>query len=306
MSFEHPLRLLFAALACAAFFVLYRALEARRSRTTLLYSNLAFVLAATQARPIFTRLLAVAWLSAAALLAIAVSGPRLSLWVPVKDGSAVLCIDTSGSMAAVDVAPSRAAAAKSAALAFVGNLPPGNRVAVVTFSNGAGVLQPLTRDPSMVRAALDGIPPPNGATAIGDALLAAGNALPTRGHRVVILITDGVNNRGEDPLAAAQALGAKHIRLFTIGIGTNGGSIIPGTNAEAAIDEDALRAYAAAADGTYARAGDAGALRETLAALGRTTALEVKRVDAALPAAIAGAALMIVTLITSMAAGRYP
>lgn len=306
MSFDRPWGLLLAALLVASFCLLYRTLEARKRAGALTYSNLAFVVAATQARPTLGRLLAAAWLAAVALLAIAFAGPRMHVWVPAKDGSVVLCVDTSGSMAATDVSPSRADAVKAAALAFINHIPFGTKVAIVAFSSGAGVVAPLTTDRDALRAALDQIPLPNGATAIGDALLLAGSTLPARGHRVVVLITDGVNNRGEDPLAAAQVLGAKRIRLFTVGIGTNGGSIIPGTSQEASIDEDALRAYASAAGGTYSRAGDAGALRQTLAALGRTTTLEVKKVDVALPAATAGALLMIAAFLAGMAAGRYP
>lgn len=306
MSFDRPVELLLAALAVGAFFLLYRALEARKRTGTLLYSNLKFVVAATQERPILGRILAAAWVTAVALLAIALAGPHMRVWVPAKDGAVVLCIDTSGSMAATDISPNRADAAKAASLAFITHIPAGTHVALVAFSSEAAVVAPLTTDTVRLRAAMDQVPLPNGATAIGDALLLAGSTLPPSGHRVVILITDGVNNRGQDPLAAAQVLGAKGIRLFTVGIGTNGGSIIPGTNQEASIDEDALRAYASAGGGTYSRAGDANALRQTLAALGRTTTLEVKKVDVALPAAMAGSLLMIVAFLSGMAAGRYP
>ena len=134
------------------------------------------------------------------------------------------------------------------------------------------------------------MPYPNGATAIGDALQLAARNLPPKGNRVIILITDGVNNAGADPSEIAQYLGAHHIPIFTIGIGTNSGEIIPGTNQEATIDEDALRSYAQASGGAYARVESASQLRDALGRLGRITTLERKHVDASLEFAIARSA----------------
>lgn len=306
MSFGTPWGLLVAAGIVAAFAVLYRRLEGRKRANALRYSNLAFVLAATQSRPLFTRLLAAAWLAAVLLVALALADPRVHLWLPAKDGAVVLCIDTSGSMAATDVTPNRAAAAKNAAVAFIDHVSGGTKVGIIAFSSTAAVVQPVTPDLAAVTAALDQVPMSNGATAVGDALLLAGKTLPQRGHRVVVLITDGVSNRGEDPLAASQVLAAQGVRLFTVGIGTNGEAIIPGTNEQARIDEDALRAYASAANGAYSRAGSAGALREILAALGRTTTLEVKQVRVSAAFAFVGGFLMITAFLIGMAAGRYP
>ena len=105
---------------------------------------------------------------------------------------------------------------------------------------------------------------------------------------------------------SARALGAAHIPVYTIGIGTNSGALIPGTLQAAGIDEDALRAYAAATGGAYSRADDAVQLREALARLGRSTSLTHANLDVSLPLALAGAALMAITFLSGMAAGRYP
>jgi hypothetical protein len=101
-------------------------------------------------------------------------------------------------------------------------------------------------------------------------------------------------------------LGAAHIPLYTIGIGTNNGALIPGTLQEAGIDEGALRAYAAATGGSYSRAGDASQLREALARLGRSTSLTHANVDISLPLALAAGGLMAMTFLIGIAAGRYP
>jgi Ca-activated chloride channel family protein len=209
-------------------------------------------------------------------------------------------------MNAADVSPTRAQAAAAALREFIAQAPPQTAIGIISFATDAQVLTQPTRDRDQVQSALDAIPAPNGATAIGDALALAHRILPARGQRAVVLITDGENNAGSDPMAAARALGAARIPLYTIGIGTNSGALIPGTLQTAGIDEDALRAYAAAAGGAYSRADDAVQLREALARLGRSTSMRRTTVDFALPAALAGGALMAVTFLAGLAIGRYP
>ena len=116
-----------------------------------------------------------------------------------------------------------------------------------------------------------------------------------------MLITDGVNNSGADPLAVAPQLGANGVEIDTIGIGTNdSGQLIPGTGEEASLDEEALREIAHDAHGTYARAADAGSLRGRLDALAQTTTREQKKVDLALPFAVVAGAI----LLAAVAAGN--
>jgi Ca-activated chloride channel family protein len=98
-------------------------------------------------------------------------------------------------------------------------------------------------------------------------------------------------------MQAARMLAGRGITLYTIGIGTNTGALIPGTLQTAGIDEDALRAYARATGGAYSRADDATQLREALARLGRTTSFQRGTIDVSLAAAAAGALLMILTFL---------
>src|SRR5207302_1793085 len=128
-----------------------------------------------------------------------IAGPHLILPVPAHDGAVFICIDTSGSMVATDVAPTRADAANAAAKAFIEASPQGTKIGIIAFSGAAGIVQPLTADRQQAIASLASVPAPNGATAFGDALQLAAQSLPDRGHRVVILITDGVYNAGTDP-----------------------------------------------------------------------------------------------------------
>jgi Ca-activated chloride channel homolog len=306
MTFDRPGWLVAGIAGLIVFTLLYRWMARRKTARDLAYSNVAFFLAATKPRPWIPALLTLLWILSLGGIALALGGPHLTLPVPVQDGSVFICIDTSGSMASTDISPTRADAAKAAARTFIAASPAGTKIGIIAFSGEAGVVQPLSADHDAVAQSLDQVPLPNGATAIGDALQAAARALPPRGHRVIILITDGVNNAGADPSEIAQYLGAHHIPIYTIGIGTNSGEIIPGTNQEATIDEDALRSYASVSGGAYARVDSASQLREALGRLGSVTSVEPKHIDASLPFAIAGALGMIVAFFGGFGLGRYP
>ena len=307
MSFAHPLWLVLGLVVAVAFLALARAASRRGAASALAYSNLAFFERATRRRfdPALPLMLACA--AGIALLGTALAGPRFVASLPVRGGAVVLCVDTSGSMRATDVAPSRAEAAAAAVRAFVDGVPDGTRLGIVAFASGAGVVQPPSDDKDAVRDAIGRIPPPNGGTAIGDALAAAARQLPPAGRRAIVLITDGVNNLGGDPLAAARQIGAAGIEIDTVGIGTSdSGQLIPGTAQEATIDEDALRAVASSARGAYARANDAASLRGRLAALANSTTREKKRIDATLPLALTGGLVAVLALAAGMLAGRFP
>lgn len=302
MSFDRPwLFLLALAVAIALGFALVAA-ERRRTARDLVYSNLQFFRAATASRAWIPALLRGGWFLALALGALAAGGLHLRLPVPVHDGYAFICIDTSGSMQSTDVEPTRAQAARAAAAAFINQTPSGTKVGIIAFSGNASVVAPLTADHSALIASLDQIPAPNGATAIGNALQLAGQELPATGHRAVVLITDGVNNTGVDPRRVAAELGARHVPVYTIGIGTPNGDIIAGE--QSTIDEGALQDYAQASGGAYARAEDATQLREALARLGRETSLKVTDVAIALPLAILAASALALTTIAALWTGR--
>ncbi|MGC2130245.1 MAG: VWA domain-containing protein, partial [Candidatus Aquilonibacter sp.] len=215
-----------------------------------------------------------------------------------------ICIDTSGSMASTDVAPTRAAAAQSAARAFIQEAPAGIKIGLITFSGAAELIAPLTSNKETILGAVDQIPAPNGATAIGDALQLAASQFPPTGHRVVVLITDGVNNTGVDPQEMAQYFAAHHVPIYTIGIGTPNGDVIGGE--ESSIDEGALQSYAQITGGAYARAENASELRDALVRLGRETTIERRPVAAAFGFVLAGAVLLVVTMLTGLSTGRIP
>jgi Ca-activated chloride channel family protein len=304
LTLQKPLLFLVALLAAALLVTLYRAAERRKTANDLSYSNLPFLLEAMRPRSWVPALLRTLLIGALLCCALAVAGPRLALPMPVNDGYAFICIDTSGSMASTDVLPTRGQAAIAAARAFINETPPGTKIGIIGFATTASVVQPLSSEREQVLSSLASVPLPNGATAIGDALKLAAEDLPGKGHRVVVLITDGVNNTGSDPDEMATYLGAHHVPVYTIGIGTPNGDIIGGE--QATIDESALRGYAQESGGSYARAENAQQLRDALARLGRITSIEVRRVDAGVGFLSAGAALFALTLFAGLWTGRFP
>jgi Ca-activated chloride channel homolog len=307
MTFAHPLFLVLAVLVAVGFAALAVA-GARRSRAAALsYSNLAFLESAIGRAPPWTALFTAAWVVAILAAGAALARPGVTATVAVRDAALVLCIDTSGSMASTDVAPTRSEASREAALTFINGVPDGTRIGLVAFSAAAFPLGPLSADRDAVRDSLSRLPEPNGGTAIGDALAAAAHLLPAAGRRAIVLVTDGVNNAGSDPLAIAAEIGARGILIFTVGIGTNGsGQLIPGTDENAELDEDALRSIAASGNGSYARVGDAAALQERLGSLARSTITERRRLDLTVPCTIAAGVLAFGATLGALALGRFP
>ena len=307
MIVQRPLVLVVGSLLAIAVAALYARLTSAGRREAFAYSNLAFLLDATRVSVWPARIVAGALGIGLLLASIALAGVSMMLPVPARDGTVVLCLDTSGSMRANDIEPSREIAVRAAARAFVRSVPQGTRVGVVAFATTAEQIVQPSDDKDEVMQALDRVPPANGATAIGDALALAGQMLPSRGRRVIVLVTDGVNNHGLDPVEVAQRLGASGVGIYTVGIGTNGSGIaIPGTNEEASIDEDALRTLAAAGHGSYARTVDAPAIARTFRDLARTTVWERRRVDISLALAAASAGTFLITFLGTALAGRFP
>jgi Ca-activated chloride channel family protein len=306
VTFAQPLWLGVAAVAALAFLAFAGFADRRARATALDYSQLSFIEAVAGRTP-WGAILAGLWALVIAACGVALARPAIVASIPVHDASVVLCIDTSGSMASTDVLPTRSQAAQQAALTFIDGVPSGTRIGIVAFSSFAVPLGALTADRATAEDDLSRLPPPNGGTAIGDALTAAAGLLPPAGRRAIVLVTDGVNNHGSDPLDAARTIGAAGITIFTIGIGTNGsGELIPGTGESAELDEDALRGIAAEANGTYARVADADALRTRLSALALTTVRERRHVELAFPLAVASAILAAVTATAGLALGRFP
>ncbi|MBV9440810.1 MAG: VWA domain-containing protein, partial [Candidatus Eremiobacteraeota bacterium] len=158
MTLAHPLWLL-AGVCAAATFLAFAHLASKRARAgALAYSDLAFFEAATRRRFDPALPLALAIALGLAALGGALAHASFVAAVPVRGGAVVLCVDTSGSMRATDVFPSRSAAAANAVRAFVDGVPEGTRVGIVSFSSGAGVVAPLSSDKPAIGDAIATIP----------------------------------------------------------------------------------------------------------------------------------------------------
>jgi Ca-activated chloride channel family protein len=188
----------------------------------------------------------------------------------------VVTIDISSSMLAQDFLPhNRLEVAKEVVKRFV-NARRSDRIGVVAFSGEALTQVPLTTDHPVVLAAIDNLAPGQleDGTAIGTAIATAANRLrnaPGR-SRVMILLTDGENNRGAiDPRTAARAAAAYGIRIYSVAAGTEGMAPVPVgrglfglryENRPVRIDEPLMRDIASATGGRYFRARDAVALQQ--------------------------------------------
>jgi Ca-activated chloride channel family protein len=168
---------------------------------------------------------------ALAALIVAAARPQRTLAVPINTASIMLANDTSGSMAATDVSPSRLAASQKADNEFLDNLPDSVRVGLVEFNTKAALLQSPTTDRGLVKSALAQLHV-TGGTAIGDAIQTAMKALQNAPHQgkkqppsAIVLLSDGATDAGSDPIAAAQQAAAKHIPIYTVELGTPNGTV---------------------------------------------------------------------------------
>lgn len=201
----------------------------------------------------------------------------------------VLALDVSGSMRAEDFKPNRLAAAKEVAKEFIGGRQ-GDRIGLVVFSADSFTQCPLTLDYGVLSDLIDQIDFGMIAdgTAIGMGIANAANRLresPGK-SKVVILLTDGVNNAGRiDPITAAGLAKALGIRVYTVGAGVEGEAPYPVDDPvfgrrtvmmRSTIDEEVLRRIAATTGGEFFRARDQG----TLAAIyDRISELEKTKVE---------------------------
>jgi Ca-activated chloride channel homolog len=167
-----------------------------------------------------------------AVLVVGVARPHATITVKREEATVVLAIDTSRSMLANDVAPTRLQAARSAATAFLARVPSTFRVGIISFGTRATVALPPTTDRDLAAAAITDVRPGEG-TALGDAVLLAtrlsrterasdGSLPPT----AVLLISDGANQGGTTtPAAAAQKARAAHVPVTTVLVGTPHGQV---------------------------------------------------------------------------------
>jgi Ca-activated chloride channel homolog len=220
----------------------------------------------------------VLFLVALALLLAGLARPQATVAQPRREGTVILAFDTSASMSATDLAPTRMRAAKAAARVFVDEQPAAVRIGVVAFGGNGVITQRPTTDRAQVLDAIERLAP-NGGTALARGLQTALTAIAGRavrldaptegsgapgqdlgyfGSAAVILLSDGENTDGPDPVTAAELASAAGVRVYPVGLGSPAGTVleIDGFQVQTALDEPLLRQIASTTNGQYFAAAD--------------------------------------------------
>lgn len=278
ITFAHPA--LLWLLLLVPLMVVWYVLRYRRQKPALQYSTLSLL---ADDKPSLRQqlypLLIVLRCVAVASIVVALAHPQSQLSrqeMKVEGIDIVLAMDVSGSMKALDFKPDRLEAAKAVAKEFI-NGRQNDRIGLVIFAGEAFTQVPLTIDHAVLQRQLAALKSGliQDGTAIGDGLATAVNRVKNSEakSKVIILLTDGVNNMGSvDPSNAAEIAALYGIRLYTIGIGTRGTAPYPFQdqfgrihyqNVDVEIDEQLLRQMAANTDGgAYYRATNKKTLQE--------------------------------------------
>ncbi len=293
----------------------YAALLRRRLRHTVSFPPVeAAATAAGQQRRIRRHLPAALFVLALLATVLALARPVVPLLAPSDRSAMMLSIDVSGSMLSRDVAPTRLAAAQAAAKDFVRGLPARVRIGLVSFAGSAVLHVPPTDDHAQVLAAIDALSVRH-RTAIGDGLMEAVAALPGRVRPlldgslppmppgplppgIVVLLSDGQNNSGMEPLEAADIARREGVTVYTVGVGQPVSSDRAFTIG-GPVDEETLQAVAQRTGGAYYRASSAERLRDIYRTLARSVGWETRPTEVTALAAGLGAAALLAAVVLS-------
>ena len=242
------------------------------------------------------------------LLLVGFARPQAKVHVKRQDATVVLVLDTSGSMAAKDSPPTRLGAARAAALRVVDKLPKDYRIAVVTFTDHAAVVQAPTQDRSLVRAVLARARTGDQGTALGEAVGRAVAVARTvhakpgspRPPAIAVVFSDGGQTAGTlTPQQAGRRAALAHVPVSTVSVGTPDGIVqqqLRGGFTEriqVPVQPASLQTIAQSSGGRYfSRAVDFNP-SSTLSQLGSRVGKEPKRVEVAAAAAAGGLVFML-------------
>ena len=234
-----------------AFAALYLIRQRRRRAYVVRYTDPDLIDAVAPRRPGLRRhTIASVYIGATALLVVAAARPALATEV-ANEPSVVLAFDTSLSMEATDVAPSRMAAAREAAHRFIEVVPAGVRVGLVAFDHAARVVIPPTTSKVVLDRAVDRLSLGEG-TAIGEAIYTSVDLLAedapdgqkaTSGS--IVLMSDGDTTMGRPEEQAARDAAGRGVKVSTVAFGTDHGSVVVDLmRVPVPVDRAALRAVA--------------------------------------------------------------
>ncbi|MEJ2487266.1 MAG: VWA domain-containing protein [Anaerolineales bacterium] len=245
MSFSWPW-LLLLLLLIPVMIIVYIWILNRQRKYAVLYSSLSLIREALPKRSRWRQHLPfILFLVSAASLIIAIARPAAVVQVPLNRTTIILALDVSRSMCATDVTPNRLTVAQDAALAFIKDQASETRIGIVAFAGFAEIVVPPTNDKEVLIGAVENFTTSLG-TAIGSATLKSIDAIAEINESValsgvdlsstragdnldigfyqpdiIVVLTDGANSRGPQPLEAAQQAADRRVRIYTIGFGSD-------------------------------------------------------------------------------------
>ncbi|MGW4498856.1 VWA domain-containing protein [Micromonospora sp. NPDC004336] len=291
MIWQSPVRL-WLLLGVLALAVGYLLVQRRRSRYAVRFTNLRLLDRVAPQRPTWRRHLpAGLFLAMLALLVVGFARPTAEVRVPRERATVMVAVDVSTSMLAGDVEPDRLSAAKESARSFVDGLPDEFNVGLVAFAGSAAVLVPPSTDREALHEGIERLV--EGATgvqgtAIGEAIStslgavkgfdseAATDPPPAR----IILLSDGANTSGMDPMEAAADAVNMQVPVHTISFGTPGGTVDRGGRPiQVPVDGQTLRAVAEETGGGFHEASTSDELRAVYEDIGTSVGYRTERQD---------------------------
>jgi Ca-activated chloride channel family protein len=311
MSFQAPLFLLGLVVIPLALLALFAA--RRRPARYVIRFPAAATLAAVVGRTGRARRVippALLCLSLAGLV-LALARPEATVAVPIEKASVMLVTDTSGSMNASDVSPTRLAAAQSAAMRFLDRVPKSLQTGLVAYADGPHTVLRPTQDREAIKAGVQALQA-NGGTATGDALASALNALGKRDSKsppaAIVLLSDGASKTGRDPAQVAREARAAGVPIYTVALGTADGIVQAGGQTLAVPpDPQALAEVAALSGGRAFAAEDSSALDQVYQTLGSRIGTKKEKREVSAGFAAAGLLLLGGAAFTSLRwRGRLP
>lgn len=263
--------ILFFLIIIPVLFLFYKNFKEKKKKHAIKFSHLGFIKSALGNKSHSKKAdrLFYLMLISIALMIIGFSNPTFPLNQSKEGVNIVVVIDTSGSMQATDYTPNRIEAAKSSAEILLKSLKPKDYVGIVTFQNGATTAAYLTPDKEKAIEKLRNIKVQDGQTAIGDGLalgIDMATSIPNK-KKVVVLLSDGVNNAGViSPDEAISFAKTNDIQVNVIGMGSEG-QVILGTDwfgrpQYAELDEATLQKIASSTGGQYFKSVDEDTLNE--------------------------------------------
>lgn len=271
------------------------------------------------------------WLFLLALTALLVgfARPQATVDVPQIKSTVILAFDTSSSMVADDLEPTRLDAAKAAALEFVEEQPGAVEIGVVSFGTGGVVTLRPTDDRVAVQSAIERLEPAGG-TSLSQGLFASLSAIAKGpllfdpelsddqqpeidfggfGSAIILMFSDGEDTSEQDPTSIAELASSAGIRVFPVGLGSDEGAVIEldGFSVGTVLEEQTLQDIAARTNGTYFRATETAELAPITDTVERELTVEPEDIE--ITALFAVVALVLATVAAGLRllwTGRMP